>query len=175
MKLAGAALVLALAASAGAAPATAPTGNWAILCGKAADARCIASQSVSTDPAGRKVVLGAILILGKPGEPAQFHFRVAPGIDRKIGFGIKLEDGSELRLPVAACNVRTCEGSGRLTPAVRARFVKSRNAQVAWRLGSGQQMLVPLDLRGLGAALAALESRSQTLKRKLSTSPSTTI
>ncbi|WP_185965135.1 invasion associated locus B family protein [Glacieibacterium frigidum] len=177
MRLAGAALVLALAAPAGAAPAPPPakgTGSWAILCGKAPGAPCVASQAVATDRTGRKVVLGAILVLGKPGQPAQFHLRVAPGIDRNAGFGMKLEDGSELRLPVAACSFKSCEASGRLTPAIRARFTKARNAQVAWRLGTGQQMLVPLDLRGFGAALAALEARPQTLKRKLSTSPSTT-
>lgn len=158
-----------------AAPAKpARTNNWPIVCGKAPRARCVATQSVSTDPTGRNIILAAAVMLGKPGEPAQFHLRVAKGIDRKIGFGLKFEDGTVLQLGVADCNANTCDASGRLTPDVRARFTRSRGAQVAWRLASGRAMLVPLDLRGMGAALSALESRSQTLNRKLSTSPSTT-
>lgn len=174
--LAALALAVTVPAIVSAAPAKrARTSNWPIVCGKAPGARCVATQSVSTDPTGRNIILAAAVMLGKPGEPAQFHLRVAKGIDRKIGFGLKFEDGTVLQLGVAGCNANTCDASGRLTPEVRARFIGSRGAQVAWRLASGRAMLVPLDLRGMGVALNALESRSQTLKRKLSTSPSTTI
>lgn len=159
--LVGAALVMALAAPAVAAqPPAAAKSSWPILCVKSPAARCIATQAVSSDPTGRNVVLGAIIVAGKAGQPAQFHLRVKAGIDRKLGFGLKLEDGTVLQLPVAGCNANSCEGSGRLTPKIRASFTKSRSARVAWRREDGKQILVPLDLRGFGAALAALETRS---------------
>ena len=137
-------------------------GNWGYSCAVAEDKmgapreRCMISQLVASNPREHKVALGLVVDLYDSPTIPTLRARFSPGAERKVGIGMKIDDKPDLRLPISDCNKARCEATGRLTPQVLSLWNSGKQAQFAFLLKGGKQVVLPLSLNGFDRALAAL-------------------
>lgn len=162
--LLGLLLSLPIAASAAESRPDARFGAWGVTCavplidsGLGAE-RCIAAQVVTAGPNRRGVLLGVALDYFDSAGTPTIHFRFAPGAIRNAGIGVKVDDLPSLRLAISDCDARRCEAAGRLTGDIEATLRAGRLAQVAFLGPDRRQIVVPVALNGIGAALDALRN-----------------
>ncbi len=90
---------------------------------------------------------------------ATIHFRFSPTAKVAPGIGIKIDESTEMRLPINDCNTQRCEASGRLKPDVLELWRSGRTAQLAFIADNDQQVTLPISLDGFDKAMAALDER----------------
>jgi invasion protein IalB len=135
-------------------------GAWRVEC-PAADAAtrsCFATQSVSTDPEGRKVVLGIVVEANAAVPNARITFRMPPVANPDAGIGVKIDDNPPARLAITGCNAKTCEAQGWLAGDMLRQFRTGRLLRFAYFLDKRNQMTVPVTLDGIDAALNEMQA-----------------
>lgn len=138
---------------------------WGLSCESAQDVKdpasrkCIISQIVTTDPKGSRVLLGVTVDYLDSPAVATIHFRFSPTAKIVSGIGIKIDESTEMRLPISDCDAQRCEASGRLKPDVLKLWQSGRIAQFAFIAENDRQVTLPISLEGLDMALAALDER----------------
>lgn len=138
---------------------------WGLSCEEAQSAKdltsqkCIISQLVTTDPKGDRVLLGVTVDYLDSPSVATIHFRFSPTAKVAPGIGIKIDESTEMRLPINDCNTQRCEASGRLKPDVLELWRSGRTAQLAFIADNDQQVTLPISLDGFDKAMAALDER----------------
>jgi invasion protein IalB len=138
---------------------------WGLSCEEAQDVmqmasnKCIISQLVTTDPKSGRVVLGVTVDYLNSPAVATIRFRFSPTAKVAPGIGIKIDESTEMRLPVSDCNPRRCEASGRLKPEVLKLWRSGRIAQFAFFAENDRQVTLPISLEGFDMAMVALKER----------------
>lgn len=136
--------------------------SWHLSCAVAQDnrgmshERCMVSQMVAIDPKGKKVVLGLTVDYADSPTVPTMRIRFSPAANRKAGIGIKIDNNPEMRLVINNCNAKRCESVGRLSPKVLKLWRSGKQAQLAFIVQGGKQMLLPISLSGFDAAILAL-------------------
>lgn len=145
-------------------------GLWGMTCapalpgseGVSEQQRCAATQVVAADPSGTRVVMGTTIDYFDSASVPTIRFRFSPDAVPSHGVGVKIDNATELHLPISSCDARACEAFGRLTAEPLAAFRNGRVAQIAFISASaGQQITAPLSLAGLAEALDTLGRRMQ--------------
>lgn len=137
--------------------------SWTLSCAVAQDdrgmplERCMVSQLVAIDPKGEKVVLGLTVDYADSPTIPTMRIRFSPRANMKAGIGIKIDNKPEMRLVINNCNTQRCESVGRLTTKVLELWRSGKQAQLAFIVQGGKQMLLPVSLAGFDAALSALD------------------
>lgn len=135
---------------------------WGLSCSTARDAagkeaeRCMVSQLVGVDPKHPRVVLGVTVDYLNSATVPTMRLRFAAGAQSKAGIGIRIDNSAEMRLPISNCDARRCEAVGQLTPEVLKVWRNGKLAQLAFIGADGQQVLLPIPLKGFDQALTAL-------------------
>lgn len=117
------------------------------------------SQLITNAPKTGKVILGVTIDHEDSPAVPTIRFRFAPIALQTAGVGIKIDAQPELRLAIRDCNAQRCEAVGRLTPAMQKLWRKGVLAQFAFVDQNRKQLLFPISLSGLDAALDALRQR----------------
>jgi invasion protein IalB len=132
-------------------------GAWRVTCdGQTTDgmALCAASQTVATDPEGRKVVLGVIVERIVDGQiRPRITFRMSSKAFVAAGVGIKIDEDPPARLPIGACDNAICEARGWLNEAMTEQLPKGRLLRFAYFVDAKNQITFPVSLDGLAEAL----------------------
>lgn len=138
---------------------------WGLSCEETQDAmqatakKCVISQLVTTDPKSGRVLLGVTVDYLNSSAVPTIRFRFSPAAKVAPGIGIKIDESTEMRLPVSDCNPQRCEASGRLKPDVLKLWRSGRIAQFAFFAENDQQVTLPISLEGFDMAMVALEER----------------
>ena len=103
-----------------------------------------------------ELALGLVVDLYDSATIPTLRARFSPAAERKVGIGMKIDDKPDLRLPISDCNKARCEATGRLTQQVLSLWSSGKQAQFAYLLKGGKQVVLPLSLNGFDRALAAL-------------------
>lgn len=134
-------------------------GAWSVDCeGRAgkAQATCVASQKVATDPEGKKVVLGVIVETATGDKKPRIAFRMTSQAYKQAGIAIKIDDHSPARLKIEVCDEKVCEARGWLTDVLLQQMREGRLLRFAFYIDSKNQITYPVSLDGFGAAFDAL-------------------
>lgn len=138
---------------------------WGLSCESAqevkdlASKKCIIAQIVTTDPKSGRVLLGVTVDYLDSPTVATIRFRFSPTAKVASGIGIKIDESTEMRLPISDCDAQRCEAFGRLKPDVLKLWRSGRMAQLAFIAENDQQVTLPIFLDGFDRALAALDER----------------
>jgi invasion protein IalB len=136
-------------------------GAWSVDCKSPVEkgkARCVASQKVATDPAGRKVVLGVIVEPPNGETKARISFRMTNKAFMRAGVAIKIDDNSPARLSINGCDEKVCEARGWLTDAVLRQMRGGRLLRYAFYIDQKNQITYPVSLDGFDAAFKEIEA-----------------
>ena len=136
-------------------------GAWSVDCKphvKKGQARCVASQKVSTDPAGRKVVLGVIVEPDNVASKTRISFRMTNKAYMLAGVAIKIDDHAPARLTINGCDEKVCEARGWLTDAALRQMRGGRLLRFAFYIDPKNQVTYPVSLDGFDAAFQEIEA-----------------
>lgn len=118
--------------------------------------RCMISQLISTDPLGRKTVLGITVDFIDPSNTPTIRFRFSSEATKTTGVGIKVDNYPEMRLAINNCNAKRCEAIGRLSPDVLKYWRQGKMSQLAFMAPTGKQISIRVPLSGFDAAFSSL-------------------
>ncbi len=139
-------------------------GAWSVNCtGHTEDSKklCAASQSIATDPEGRKVVLGVIVERIVDGQiRPRITFRMSSKAFVAAGVGIKVDGEPPARLPISSCDNAVCEARGWLNEAMTRQLHNGRLLRFAYFVDAEKQITFPVSLNGLGDAMDYMAGNS---------------
>lgn len=130
-------------------------GSWSVEC-SGDGGKCAATQKVTTDPEGVKVVLGVMVEPAKGKGAPQLTFRMSNRAYVPAGAGLKIDDHEPLRAPISGCDAEVCEVRAWLTPELSRQMRGGKLLIFAYFLDSQRQMSLPVSLDGFGGALDRL-------------------
>ncbi len=140
------------------APASIVHGSWSVDCVDNGN-RCIATQKVTTDPAGQKTLLGVIVEPGtaKDSKGPLLTFRFTNQANRTAGAGMKIDQREPQRAPISSCDDKVCEVRAWLTPDLRKQMSNGKLLVFAYFVDK-KQVSLPVSLNGFATALDLVTS-----------------
>ena len=136
-------------------------GSWSLICPQTTndDTPCQISQVVSSDPKGKKTILGISVYYFGSTDKSAITFRLSPIAVREVGIGLKIDNGDEFRLPINECNKQVCIATGSMDKEMLTKFFNGTFCQLAFILPNRKQMTVPISLNGFEDAFKNLKTK----------------
>lgn len=157
-----------LAAFAGTAPAQ-QGGNvqrfedWQLVCPDRRPAQgsgCFITQRQVASDTGLDL-LGAAIYFDSGKEEPTIELRVPPQVDRMEPLTFQVDENPRLLIDIETCNENYCATTGTVNADLMKQFRAGTQALVGFQVAeTGQDVAVPLSLKGFTAAFRALEQRN---------------